>query len=194
MNNENKLLQSILLSGKEQADRIDDEAKAQAEKILSDAAEAAAASRAEIEAKAEADSIALVNSAKSNAALISRNAVLQAKRNEIEKTLNGISEYILALDDEKYFELLYKMASGLKGEKGEILLSEKDKSRLPADFESRMRAVGIDCTLSKDTADINGGFILKDGDIETSLAIDAVIEEKRNELEDFINLSLFKED
>ena len=194
MNTDNKLIESILQSGKEQALQIENEAKENAERILAKGREDAEASKKEIEKAAERSADKLRHSAQSNAALLSRNAVLQTKRNEINKTLSGICDYIAALDDAPYFEFLYKMTESLRGENGEIILNERDKSRLPSDFEKKMNEAGINCTLSEEVADIPCGFILKNGDIETSLAIDALIEEKRNELEDFINGLLFAEE
>ena len=195
MTTDNKLINSILQSGKEQAAEIENEAKENAEAILAKGRENAEVSKKEIEKATELAAEKLRHSAKSNAALLSRNAVLQTKRNEIDKTLGGICEHISALDDAPYFEFIYKMATSLKGESGEIILNKKDKSRLPSDFEKKMKSAGIDCTVSNSTADIPCGFILKNGDIETSFALDALIEEKRNELEDFVNSMLFaKED
>ena len=42
-------------------------------------------------------------------------------------------------------------------------------------------------------ADISGGFILKYGDIEYNLSVSAVINDKREVLEDKINTVLFAE-
>ena len=194
MTTSNKLLESILLSGREQAQAIELEAKENAEKILSESRAAAELSKKEIEAETAVKENNLRNSAKSSAALISRNAVLQTKRSEITKTVDGICEYILGLGDSEYFELLYKMAATLKGESGELLVNSRDRDRLPSDFLSKMKAAGVDCTLSNDTADIIGGFILRNGPVESSLAINAVIEDKRSMLEDFINLLLFEKE
>ena len=192
---DNRLIESILLSGREQAAEIEKDAAAEAERIAAEGRKRAEASRAEIAESAKAEAENLRHSASSNAALLSRNAVLQTKRDEINKTLSGICDYISALDDAPYFEFIYKLAGTLRGESGEILLNERDKKRLPSDFEKRMNEAGISCSISDDAADIPCGFILKNGEIETSFALNALIEEKRNELEDFINSLLFvKED
>jgi len=56
-----------------------------------------------------------------------------------------------------------------------------------------MRSSGIDASVGEKAADIIGGFILKDGLVEVNCAIDAVVEDKRSMLEDFINASVFKQ-
>ncbi len=194
MSNENKLFESIINSGKEQAKVITDDAQAKAGEVIK---------KAENEAKALSDSIArstdskalnMKNSALSSASLITRNANLEAKRNEINKTLYGIKEYILSLDDESYFRILYSMAKDINEKNGTLLLSEKDKSRLPSDFAAKIKEAGIDAEISNESADIDGGFILRCGNIEINCTLDAVIEDKKNELEDYINSLLFSKE
>ena len=194
MSNENKLIESIINSGKEQAKVITDDAQAKAGEVIK---------KAEDEAKALSDSIAqstdskalnMKNSALSSASLITRNANLEAKRNEINKTLYGIKEYILSLDDESYFRILYSMAKDINEKNGTLLLSEKDKSRLPSDFAAKIKEAGIDAEISNESADIDGGFILRCGNIEINCTLDAVIEDKKNELEDYINSLLFSKE
>ena len=194
MSNENKLFESIINSGKEQAKVITDDAQAKAGEVIK---------KAEDEAKALSDSIArstdskalnMKNSALSSASLITRNANLEAKRNEINKTLYGIKEYILSLDDESYFRILYSMAKDINEKNGTLLLSEKDKSRLPSDFAAKIKEAGIDAEISNESADIDGGFILRCGNIEINCTLDAVIEDKKNELEDYINSLLFSKE
>ena len=194
MSNENKLFESIINSGKEQAKVITDDAQAKAGEVIK---------KAEDEAKALSDSIArstdskalnMKNSALSSASLITRNANLEAKRNEINKTLYGIKEYILSLDDKSYFRILYSMAKDINEKNGTLLLSEKDKSRLPSDFAAKIKEAGIDAEISNESADIDGGFILRCGNIEINCTLDAVIEDKKNELEDYINSLLFSKE
>ncbi len=194
MSNENKLFESIINSGKEQAKVITDDAQAKAGEVIK---------KAENEAKALSDSIArstdskalnMKNSALSSASLITRNANLEAKRNEINKTLYGIKEYILSLDDKSYFRILYSMAKDINEKNGTLLLSEKDKSRLPSDFAAKIKEAGIDAEISNESADIDGGFILRCGNIEINCTLDAVIEDKKNELEDYINSLLFSKE
>ena len=195
MTTNNKLIESILQSGREQAAEIEKEAKENAELILKNGRESAEASKKEIEENAKRTAENLRHSAKSNASLISRNAVLQTKRNEIDKTLSGICEYISSLSDKEYFEFIYRLAESVKGESGEVILNKRDKERVPSDFIDKMNKIGVSCSLCETTTDIQSGFILKNGDIETSLALEALIEEKRNELEDYVNGVLFtKED
>ena len=73
--------------------------------------------------------------------------------------------------------------------KGEVYLSVKDKARDIAAFKSEFSA--LDLTLSDTFADINGGFILKYGDIQINGELSALIHEKRDVLTDELNKALF---
>ena len=65
--------------------------------------------------------------------------------------------------------------------------------RLPADFESKIREAGLDASVSGTAADICGGFVLKSGDIEENMDFRALINARRDEIEDLINRELFEQ-
>ena len=193
MTTDNRLINHIIQSGEQQSADILEEAKKSAAAILEKAKADAESNAAEIAAQTEKTAAQLKKSALSNASLISRNAILRTKRDEIDRTIEGITEYICSLDDERYFAVLYSLAKDTDLKKGEILLNKKDLARLPADFKEKMLSSGVDVTVSKEEADIIGGFLLKDGLIEENYAIDAVVEDRRSALEDFINASVFRQ-
>lgn len=194
MTNDNKLFESIINSGKEQAKLITDEANGKAEGILREAEKKAEAEAKAIEKAAEEKALNMKNSALSSASLIGRNAVLEAKREEINKTLEALEEYIASLDDGKYFSVICKLAEGIDADSGTLYFNKKDLDRLPQDFAEKMKKAGIDADISKENVDISGGFILKSGEIESNCSLNAVIEDRKNELEDFINRYLFVEE
>ena len=95
-------------------------------------------------------------------------------------------------DLEDYFELIYTFAKKLNGMSGVVLLNKKDMNRLPKDFLARLEKCGVKAELSKTPCDIESGFILKCGDIEENMDFSAILSEKRDAIEDFINQELFK--
>lgn len=129
--------------------------------------------------------------AQSRAELEIRNALLKRKRQEIDITFNAILEHLLALDDKTYFDTIYKLAKKLDEKSGEVLLNSKDLARLPSDFETKLKNVGINATVCKTPRDISGGFILKCGDVEENMVFDAILSDKRDMIEDLINHQLF---
>jgi len=193
MANDNKLLSFIIEDGKAQAEKILADAEAKRDEIIENASLQAENNAKEIELAASKKAQGLKNIASSNASLVSRNTVLKAKREEIDKTIDGMREYILSLEDGKYFDLLYRMARSVSVDGGEILLNKSDLNRLPSDFEKMMEKSGVKAAVSKNPVDIAGGFILKNGSIEINCSVDAVIEDRRNDIEDYINESIFKQ-
>ena len=180
---------------------IRDGAQAEAEKIIADAenraAEIIAAAKAEAETeaekiKAEAEKKAelIINSGKSSAELLKRDTALNRRRELIEKALTAVAEAVNAYSDKDYFDFLLTLIKREKlCGKGEVYLSAKDKNRDTAAFKSELDA--LDITLSDTFADINGGFILKYGDIQINGELSALIREKRDQLVDEVNKTLF---
>ncbi|MBQ4251122.1 MAG: hypothetical protein II701_04265, partial [Ruminococcus sp.] len=114
-------------------------------------------------------------------------------RSEIDKTVGALLDYFLGLPDGDYFQAIYRLAAQLKGKSGEILLNNKDLQRLPQDFEGKIREAGLDASVSDTPADILGGFVLKSGDIEENMDFRALINARRDEIEDLINRELFEQ-
>ena len=171
---------AIEARAREERDRIIAEAQLQADKSAAEIAEKAKQKRAQTEA-----------STQSRAQLEKRNALLKRRRIEIDKTVEGLEQYLLGLDDNEYFEAIYRLAAQLKGKSGTVLLNKKDLGRKPENFEKRLEAAGLEATVSPEPADISGGFILKSGDIEENMEFSAIISAKRDEIEDLINRELF---
>ena len=132
----------------------------------------------------------IINSGKSSAELLKRDTALKCRRGLIEKALITVADTVNAYSDKDYFDFLLTLIKKEKlNGKGEVYLSVKDKARDTASFKSELEALGF--TLSDNFADINGGFILKYGDIQINGELSALIHEKRDVLTDELNKALF---
>ena len=102
---------------------------------------------------------------------------------------------ILELPDSDYFDLILKLIGGnALPREGEICFNRKDFARLPKDFASKLVAslpAGAKLNVSKDEADIDGGFILKYDGIEQNLSLDEIFEENRDRMTDAAGKLLF---
>ncbi len=175
-------IREIEAKSAETCSQIISEGKTQAEKISADIAK-----------NADAKVIQINAMSKSRAELETRNALLKRRRKEIDITLGKLLDYLVNLGDKEYFDIIYRLASRLNGKKGEIFLNANDISRLPSDFEQKLKFNGLDAVVSKASADISGGFILKCGDIEENMDFEALISAKQDGIEDLINRELFSE-
>ncbi|SEQ32469.1 V/A-type H+-transporting ATPase subunit E [Lachnospiraceae bacterium NE2001] len=122
--------------------------------------------------------------------------MLHAKQEIIEEVLAKAKNKLLLLDTKDYFDTLLKLLDKQsQADKGVLLLNEKDLSRMPADFEKSAQAVatknGGMLDVSTDTVNIDGGFILKYGNIEINSSFDALFEENEEELVDIVNKMLW---
>lgn len=193
MNGADRILNRIKSDCDENIKAIETQAKKECDKILAEAKNQAEKNASQIAEQADKKVLQINATSKSRAELEVRNTLLKKRRSEIDKTVDGILDYLLNLSDSDYFEFIYKLASQLKGMSGVVILNSKDKARLPKDFEEKLADAGIKAEVSDDTADIVGGFILKHGDIEENMDFSALIDAKRDELEDYINRELFSE-
>ncbi|MPN49962.1 V-type proton ATPase subunit E [bioreactor metagenome] len=137
----------------------------------------------------------IARTASSAAALEKRRRALQAKQELLVKTVEQALEALHVLPEEEYFNLLVKMAAAnAEPGEGEMLLSERDKSRCPKDFESRLSSelpAGAKLHVSDKTRPIDGGFILRYGNIELNCSFRAIFDARREELTDSIRGILF---
>ena len=190
MTSSEKILAGIAEESKAQADKINSDAEKQAADIIAAAREEAESEAEKIKAEAEKKAELIINSGKSSAELLRRDTALNCRRGLIEKALITVADTVNAYSDKDYFDFLLTLIKKEKlNGKGEVYLSVKDKARDTASFKSELEALGF--TLSDNFADINGGFILKYGDIQINGELSALIHEKRDVLTDELNKALF---
>ena len=81
---------------------------------------------------------------------------------------------------------------------GQIVFSQIDKKRMPEGFQNEINRIissinGASLTISEDTCEIDGGFILNYGDIEQNCSFDAMFLDKKDLLQDEVYKLLFEE-
>ena len=192
MSSGDKILNRISLDCDERISQIGAETDEKCAQIMAQAKLDADKISAEIADRAQSKVKQMQAASKSRCDLETRNAFLKRRREEIDKTYSEILNKMKNLPDEDYFELIYTFAKKLNGMSGFVLLNEKDMNRLPKDFLARLEKCGVKAELSKTPCDIKSGFILKCGDIEENMDFSAILSEKRDAIEDFINQELFK--
>lgn len=177
----------IITSAEKAADELKQKAEAEAEKLSK-----AADERLDKKVADERKKIQSQNEQ------IEKLRLLKQKQQIIEDTLNKAKEKILGYDDKTYFGTLLKiLESSVQADKGVMFLNSKDIGRIPDDFDKEINVVatknGGTLEVGKEPANINGGFILKYGNIEINSSIDALFEENEEKLVDIINSVLFKD-
>lgn len=183
-----KIIASIRAESQEKIKEIQEEA----EKFYQEKIEKAKAKATEIkngaELKLERQSASMISSYKSRAELERRNMILKTKREEIQKAIVSLHEYLLNAETKEYFEMILKLASSLGKMTGTFFFNARDLKRLPEGFSKKLSA-----EISKQPVNIDGGFILKNGDIEENMSFAAIIADKKEMLEDIISKELFRD-
>ena len=170
------ILDQISKEAEKTAAQTRQEAEEKAQKLLEDAKAEGIKQAEAVLRDGETQAEDIRARAHSAAQLDRRNRTLQFKQQLIVTLLRLVSRFAL---------------SG----PGEMQLSGKDISRLPADFEASLKkaAPGSQITISKTPANIESGFLLIYGGIDINGTFRAVFEDASDELRDVVGAILFPE-
>lgn len=196
MANIDKITDEILEEARKTAEAKVVEAKAQASEIIKNAEEECRKLKEEMAQKDEKDRKTVSERAKASAQMKKRQMILNAKQELITEILNKSYQRIFDMDDAAYFGLIEKILQKFcLARTGEICFSEKDRKRMPDGFEQVVERVakekGGNLTISKESRNIDGGFVLVYGGIEENCSIQALFHSEREYLADKVHENLF---
>ena len=171
------------------SEQIMQDARANADKILREAEEAAALIAQEAKVRAEneiaaAKTISAVRAAdieekgKLTASLDRKKQISSEKQKLINEAFHRALETLCGLPAERYEALLILLAvkAAGDGEGGELLLNEKDRAAYGEKVLAKANTkLSVPLTLAKDTAAIVGGVVVRRGLIELNCALDALV-------------------
>lgn len=194
----NKIKERILDEARLQAEETIKRAEKEASEILDTAKKDAETKKNQTIEKAKEEAIKVGQRLKVVAELEARKQQLQAKQEVVEEAFKNTIKKLNTMPNDKYISIITNLiVNSAKNGTGEIILSDKDKEKVSSDFEKKInqklssRGSDGQVTLSKETRDINGGFILKLGNIEINNSFDTIIRMKRDEIESDVIKTLF---
>ena len=200
----------ILTEAEEDCARISAEYEARAEKI-----------RDTLSNEAERDALDMISRAKSSAATKKRNYILQRKSDLVDEVFADAMASVKRLNDEKYTNLmiglltacflkqleaeatcldLYGDEETAEPEVYEVIMNPRDRERYGIATVEGVKKKLHDKTaeeklsklmLAKTTAPIDGGFILRCGDVEINCTLSLLFSQLRTELETEVGQALF---
>ncbi len=190
MNGLNKIIKDISSDAEMNARQIVEEAEAEAARIRERSEENAAKLEAAAAAEAELEYKRMISRAQSSGEILIKRAVLKEKQNIVCDILAAARKKLLALDDKEYFDALLAMLEKYaSGEKGVLILNERDRKRMPSAFKKAAGNKGL--TVSNESGQIDGGFVLVYGNIEENCSFTAIMEDERDMLFDAVSGFLF---
>ena len=191
-----KILYQIEEEAKSSADKIIEDANKEAEAVLAKADATCQEIQAVAEAKATATAEDILKKGRSAAAMQRKKNLLTAKQQVIGEVIDKAQKSLYAMDDAAYFALIEKMLEKfVLAETGEIRFNAKDQKRMPAGFEKKIAAAaqkkGGALTVSFETCEIDGGFLLVYGGIEENCSFAAMFAAEKESLQDKVHTLMF---
>ena len=190
--------------------RIAAEAQSEIDKVLRQGETLAAKVRADFEKKARDTYDELLRTGTAeveqdvqrqgrNARLEARKAVLALKQDMITAAFSRALEKLQALPEEEYVAFLARQAgaAALTG-KEEIVLNEADRARVgaqavaAANAQVAKRGLPAELKLAADTRPIQGGLVLRQGDIEVNCTLDSLLDLSHGSLDAEVAGILFR--
>lgn len=188
-----KIINRIAQDAIKSAEIIEKDGKKKAEEIINQAFVDGRQQAIEIKEAADVQYENIINRGTSAAELEKRRRILREKRNIIGNLISEAHNRLLEMPTEEYFAYIIKMVERhALPVKGEIAFSKKDKKRIPQSFRSELeRASSGNLKISRESRDIDGGFVLIYGDIEENCSFKALFESANDELQDKLHELLF---
>jgi len=191
-----KILYQIEEEAKSSAEKIVEDANKEAQAILTKADATCQEMMAAAEHKSAAVTQDILAKSRSAAAMQRKKDLLTAKQQVIGDVIDKAQKSLYAMDDAAYFALIEKMLEKfVLAETGEIRFNAKDQKRMPAGFEKKIAAAaqkkGGALTVSKESCDIDGGFLLVYGGIEENCSFAAMFAAEKESLQDKVYTLMF---
>ncbi|MBS3887013.1 MAG: V-type ATP synthase subunit E [Dethiobacter sp.] len=198
MSGANKLKEKILAEAGSQAADVLAEARQKSSEILAKGEGEAAAKKINVLELAAVHAGERRSRAQTIAELDARKAILAAKGKMIEETFKQALNRLSLLDQKAYQEILFSMllAAAQSGAE-EVVVSQSDRGRFTPEFLARVNQALTqqgkkgNLTLSAETSEMQGGFILRSGDVEINNSFDSILGIQRDQLEPEVAAILF---
>ncbi len=216
-----KMTDRILADAQAEAERLLAEAEAEAAAISEDYARRADEIRERLSVAAEEKGAEMISRARSTAAMQKRDLLLRQRSELLESVFVGAREWVLSLDGEKYTDILAGLLASMLyetvetadrnrtmyGEEDEdaeaeleVLLNKRDRAAYgEAVLEAARKKLSGKVSpellgrvkLASELREMDGGVVLRRGDVELNCSFEQVFGQLRRELEAEVSQTLF---
>lgn len=166
--------------------RIVDEARTQADTILTDAAAAARSNAASVLENTENERAEVERRAMSMAGLEVRKMRLELKQKLLQRAFDEALGKLTGMPEADYEKLLVSLASDAAQDGAKLVFSPADREKhgkaVVEAVNAALRSDGAAVSLSDETRNIPGGVIVINGRVEINCAFDALLNDRREEL------------
>ncbi len=193
MNGLDNITRKITEDALADAEKYRAEARAEAEKVLAMARAEGAAQGGKIIEKARAEAKNIAQRTESQANMEVRSAVLSARRRAMDNVFSAALNRLRSLSPEEYVEFMARLIVKNQTSAATVVLNAHSQTyavelmRRVREYQDEPIAIAID----KEIGNFSGGFILRQGRIETNCTFETLLGGVHNELEGEIMAVLF---
>lgn len=133
---------------------------------------------------AEDEKEKIISRRKSVADIDSKKIILSKKQELINRCFDEAIDFILSMEESKYVEFLANMGKEAGFKEGSLIFNEKERDAIGAKVAEALNAKvpGSNFVLSQETRNLRGGYMLQRGQIYINNSVEAMMDEKRQEL------------
>lgn len=193
MNNISKILDAVSAEGKADAEKILENGKKNAQEVLKLYSEEASIEEAAILKKAQKEADEITQRSVSQAGIASRNIKLTARREALERTFSAALEKLSQLPEDRKQKLYSTFIQTYAvGTEVTVVLNKRDNQAFGKKLVQKVsQDHGITVKIEKEDGDFSGGFILREGEVETNCTFEVIIKDAKKEKESEIAAMLF---
>ena len=186
-----KILDAISAQSMAETDKIMESSRQEAEELQKLYEKEALKARDNILSKANAEADGIRQRNLSQAGIESRNLLLSARREAIEKVFAKAAERLASMPDTEKKSLYEKLISRYSGSDEVIVqLNSNDKDKLGR----KIKPDGVKMTIDKENGDFSGGLIIKEKTTETNCTFEVMVENAKKEMVSEVAAMLFSAD
>ena len=195
MNGIEKITQRIEADAQAEIDRILSAAREEADQITGRYKAQAEAEAASLAARNEKSAVEREERLVSVAQMEARKVQLAAKQEMVEKAYDLALEKLCAMPDARYTEVLAGLlVQASSNGREEAIFSPEDRERVgKAAVDKANAASGKQLKLSQETRPLKGGFVLRDENIEVNCTFDTLVRLEKAETTGAVVKKLFPE-
>jgi V/A-type H+-transporting ATPase subunit E len=198
MNGAEKLVDRILKEGRQRADEITSNGQKKADEIIENAKQEAQKKVEAIEQKAREDAQEIKRRVRAVAEMEMRKDILAVKQQLMDQVFDQAMEQLKNLSTEEYQNILLNLfIKTVDTGREQVIIASGDHERVNQQFIDRVNQTlkeqgkNGNLTLSGESRDIKGGFILKSGGVEINNSFEAILRMEREDLEPKVAEILF---
>lgn len=194
-----RMIQLILEDGENVSKQILSDAGKEEQQLQEQAQTEGEALRQEMISQAKAALEKEKQQAQAGADRLYKRQVLQAKQEIIEEIMKEAEQTFSGLPEKQYWQWMEgQLKQLLKGEDGILYCRKKDLEGMSASFQNHIKTMaaekGGSLQIQPASWPVEAGFVLGYGQIMENCTLPALLESKRQELEDMLNRYLFAEE